>query len=875
MKTLQFYIGVGAILLMLLLPVSCSKESSQSDKKPVVGSRVKFTAITEATKATISEDWKNIFWQEGDKISVLDGVSNVAYTTSQSGSEVTFVSEVGIANATEAVYSVFPYDESAMLVEGSSLRITLPARQNVPSGAYVDPDALVAVAYSKEVEENTILQFRNISAFLKFTVPSADNVTDIVFEAGEGEFLAGTIDVSFSTKGEVSFNVVEGAGTVQFHSEDTMDGTYLVPLLPGVLQNGLRVTLKTSDGRTAIHRIVARDEQGVESAVSLRRGKVNYYTANFSNPVWRSAPEIALVEASSTTATIRWSESGFTSPQEDISAAYKVYLFADADCTDTLYAGSWQNTASWGGYPSFLFTGLTPETSYWAKVEDEETGVSSGPFEFTTDAMSGPDVTVGTVFWSDALISWVYGGEAAGYKVYVAGEEVAVLDASATQYHVTGLESGKSYDIVVAALDSEGHEGRSLVKTITTGSVTRITKNLSPTSLSFAIENRAGDNTGNNNPLIEVELLDGPNPASANSIFRSYVLDAQILSPGTPYFASLSVNEKKDRAPLNVAVGCLEPGTDYWFRLRSVESLTFTSYQKSTPASQTVTSSKGTSEFSLPVKATTPAVHTPETGEVLFEGFDCLMIQADYVNLAVGSMPAYKKAGKAANAMSYKTIKEWAGDWSFYGLRNAYGSTQLAPQYAWATQQTADNEMFSLSAQNSNGTIKGTAGTVPGIGAKIYAFKESSDVSGSLAGWLSTNSTYACQGYIQLGAYYNESDAVNNLLGMIVTPELTQNLGAEAQACTLSFKGLVIQGRDCALGIWKYSGGAWTKLADVALFNSAGSRSVADVWSGEADTHRWYSHSLDVELKVGDRIALEAPKAAGAALIDEICITKK
>ena len=1070
------------ILSALLLTAACTG-TPQEEEVQVPGASVTFLTGIEETKAGVAEDFSAFKWEAGDRITVLDGISAVEYSTKESGAQVLFTSDKGIADGVKRVFAAFPVSADAHR-STSGIVLTVPSAQSVDAPG-MDLSAAPMVAYADNPGIRTPLLFRSICSYFKFTVPSSDNVVSVTLKGGEGEYLAGRIDVKFE-KGIPVFEVIDGTDQIDFSSSTPMNGVYVIPLLPVTLSEGLEVTLRSSDGRTAIHKVVAKDENDVISAIEFRRDKVNHFTLSFSDPVWREAPVAEALSVSSSTAAFRFTENAYSDPEKDFAGHFSVGLYKDNACGEPVKEIDWQlaavsNIAS----PAFCFTGLEPSTDYWFRVLDVQTQVSgqavkittgpssvktiggtvaegeivlmedfselteggdpvnkawgiigeelsatpstlpewsgtdlsstrlaawaektpgaeyvgpgyirvgdsssqkdavmtpvlsnlgecatvkvefrAAPFssdygvgngasrlgecyaevwvvngeqwlsagivELTDDptqwsscsveaynvlptsriaiggaygektktsggkqygriylddvtltavkyeqrvAVIAPELTLGNVFWSDVQLTWTCSGEPEAYKVYVDGEVRETLGADVLSYHLTGLESGSRHSVSIAAVyNGARDEGASAAQYFTTGTVERLTKNLSPTSLAFGIENRAGDNTNNNNPLIEVELLDGPDPASAKSVFRSYVIDGQILSPGTPYFASLMVSDKKSRAPLNVAIGCLEPGTDYWFRVRSVETLTFTSYQTSTPATQTVTSSNGTSEFSLPVKATTPPVHTPESGEVLFEGFDCLMVQADYVNLAVGTMPAYKKAGKAASAMSYKTVKEWDGDWSFYGLRNAYGSTQLAPQYAWAAQQTADNEMFKLSAQNGNGTIKGAAGTVPGIGAKIYTFKESAEVSGSLSGWLSTNSTYAGQGYIQLGAYYNASDAVNNLLGMIVTPELTKGLSKEAAACVLSFKGLVLQGRDCALGIWKYSSGTWTKLSDIALYNSAGSTSVATVWSGEADTHTWYPHSLNIELKAGDRLALEAPKAAGAVLMDDIQI---
>ena len=1068
------------IISALLLIAACTGTPKEEEVN-VPGTDVTFLTTIEETKTSVADDFSTFKWEAGDRITVLDGISAVEYSTKESGAQVLFTSDKGIADGVKQVFAAFPVSADAHR-STSGIVLTVPSVQRVDAPG-MDLSAAPIVAYADNPGIKTPLLFRSICSYFKFTVPSSDNVVSITMKGGEEEYLAGKIDVKFE-KGIPTFEVIDGTNQIDFSSSKPMNGVYVIPLLPVILSEGLEVTLRTSDGRTAIHKVVSKDENDVISAIEFRRDKVNHFTLSFSDPVWREAPVAEAISVSSSTAAFRFTENAYSDPEKDFAGHFSIGLFKDSNCENPVKEIDWQIAAvSNIAYPAFCFTGLEPATDYWFQVSDVQTQASCQAVKITTEpssaktigstvaeggivlmedfselteggdpvdkawgiigedlsaapstlpewsetdlsatrlatwaektpgaeyvgpgyirvgdsssqkdaimtpvlsnlresatvkvefkaapfssdygvgngasrlgecyaevwvvngeqwlsagiveltdiptqwsscsveaynvlptsriaiggaygektktsggkqygriylddvtltavkyeqraAVIAPELTVGNVFWSDVQLTWTCSGEPEAYKVYVDGEVRETLGADVLTYHLTGLESGSRHSVSVAAVyNGAQDEGASAAQYFTTGTVERLTKNLSPTSLAFGIENRAGDNTTNNNPLIEVELLDGPDPATANSVFRSYVLDAQAQSPASPFFVGLIVDQSKSRAPLNVAIGCLEPETDYWFRVRSVESLEFTNYQPSTPNTQVCTSSNGTSEFSLPLKATTPAKHTAGASEVLFEGFDDVMIQADYVNLAVGTVPAFKKAGLKVGNMSLETIKNWDGDWSFYGMRTVFASSQFAPHYAWGTQQTKDDEMFTLSAQNGNGLIEGTA---PGVGAKIYKFK---DTCGSLSGWYSTNNTFAGQGYLELGAYYNASDSKAQVLGMIVTPQLHTNLTAIAKTCTVSFKGLVLQGRSCALEVWKYDGSSksWSKAGTVAMYNSAGSTEPVTTWSGSSDTHKWYDHSVELTLSEGDRVAFASDKE-GAALIDDICIEIK
>jgi len=506
----------------------------------------------------------------------------------------------------------------------------------------------------------------------------------------------------------------------------------------------------------------------------------------------------------------------------------------------------------------------TSSGKQYARIYLDDIKITVDKYEHVDIAIPA-EVELKSTFWSDALIQWSCAGNPESYTVTVDGQTFASLAASATEYHIKGLEPGKSYSVAVAA-NYKYESAQSNQITLKTGSISQLTKNVSPTSVSVAIENMAGDNTNNNNPCIQIQLYDGPDIQSANLIRSSYILDAQIQSPASPFFGGLVVDNKKSRAPLNVALGSLQPSTAYWVRVRSVARYDFMSYSSTTAASSYCESSNGDSEFSTLIKVSTCASHTPAAGEVIYLGFDELMIQADYVNCAVGSVPAFKAAGKKVTDLTLDAIKNWTWDWSYYGQRTAYGSTQLAPQYAWGTQQTTSNDMFTLASQL-------VSGDAPGVGAKIYKFK---DWTGSLSGWISSNNTYPCQGCIQLGYYYDVNDAKKQLLGMLVSPALDGGvLGETASDCLLSFNALVLQGRTCNLGIWVFDSSSklWTKVATESLYNSAGTTTAATEWSAASSSHKWYNHSVELKLKKGDCVAFDTDKE-GAALIDEILILK-
>lgn len=78
--------------------------------------------------------------------------------------------------------------------------------------------------------------------------------------------------------------------------------------------------------------------------------------------------------ASSSTLSFTWTEGGGVTA--DIARPYTICLYKDADCTDLELSYSIPaSNACWSGrQPRFVFSGLTPATTYWFKVTDTTLG---------------------------------------------------------------------------------------------------------------------------------------------------------------------------------------------------------------------------------------------------------------------------------------------------------------------------------------------------------------------------------------------------------------------------------------------------------------------------------------------------------------------
>ncbi len=760
--------------------VSCAKNEpvETPDKKPV-----HFTAASEAcTKTAVGTDGKTVVWKAGDKVSLLDGKGNLIYTAESDGETTALIpSEESVTSDAGSVWAVYPYSENNTVSE-SGVSVTVPSVHSVTSTGFAE-GSNVAVAYAAKLQENTSLQFKNVCSYLKLTFKAEQGVNKVVLSSESNTVaLAGTATVAMDASGlpEV-VSVASGAATsVTLESEDALDGSYLIPVLPGA---------------EAVWQLTFTKTDGTVSTVAM---------------------------GSAAAAFVR-----------NIPLAY------DFSGTDI----------NWKQAPTA--------------------------------------VTADKVFWSDAHISWTHEGKADSYKVYVDDVVSTTVESGATAAHLTGLANGTAYSVKVAAVYGAEEKISDAIE-ITTGKIEQLTRNVSPTSVAVGIENRAGALAYNptaktTQPCLFVELykegdLDNP-------VYSTYVLDAEKISMGHPFLQSLVVNEKKGTPEIRLAFGALEAGSKYWFRIKSVESYTYQSYTSS-KYEMTASSVNGASEYSELVALVTAEEHSAEAGEILFQGFDDCSMEADFINSAMGLMPAFKGTAENNATGCHKCASmfpTWDKGWCFYSLRTDIDKSD-AFNCGWMSQITSTSELFGIEAISgkplnkpefmvSTATADNRVGSfAKGTTANPRNFK-------NFDGWYLTNKCYPHEGYMALGTFYDTNNNVrtNSAKGALVTPSLAGALTSEPQTCTVSFKALSVQGKAGSIVIGLYRGSSaddWTTPQTIQIQNSNGTYTDAESWSSYDDSHKWYSYSFEIALQKNDRIAF-ASDGNSCICIDDISIVLK
>lgn len=250
------------------------------------------------------------------------------------------------------------------------------------------------------------------------------------------------------------------------------------------------------------------------------------------------------------------------------------------------------------------------------------------------------------------------------------------------------------------------------------------------------------------------------------------------------------INGENILIPTAVAFGYLEPNKDYYFQVRTIsESISFDNTTgnynpggegSSQPYPYTLFSERGGCDWSNPVKLTTQPIHVPSENEILYEGFDDIMVANDYMNWAVGVVP---------------DLNQNANDWDTYASTylKDYPDFLSTPfsQRKWTTQAFSKVvRCFELGLQDTPYAKKTEA-----------AFNTN---AGSLKDWIwwSKKDTYGLFpifGAMRIG----QSNGTGNNAAILKTPQLNSNklLSSVGTKCIISFKMSYSSGAIAPTGI--------------------------------------------------------------------------
>ena len=170
-------------------------------------------------------------------------------------------------------------------------------------------------------------------------------------------------------------------------------------------------------------------------------------------------PRIQLVYATASELAVEWTSTGFKNPTADYESTYSIQLYKDNECTDLLI--SWeigdkrgektQKYTPEGSCPRFAFSGLDANTTYYARVTNKTTEMSSSPVEmktgdFTPVVISDTPVAAGEIALAEDFSESIWGGNfVSKFPGYSANNRGSVEFIKATGENPVGATEANFY----------------------------------------------------------------------------------------------------------------------------------------------------------------------------------------------------------------------------------------------------------------------------------------------------------------------------------------------------------------------------------------------------------------------------------------------
>jgi len=439
---------------------------------------------------------------------------------------------------------------------------------------------------------------------------------------------------------------------------------------------------------------------------------------------------------------------------------------------------------------------------------------------------------------------------ATDYEVYAGDTKVeskitSKEGAETTVVCAYGLNLNAPFALKVKAI-AEGVEPSELSAEVTgtTGNIKQLTNNVSPCHVSVNWDDVSGG-TAAGSRAYYVEL--SKDQSMANPIYALYCQDGQASTNGA--FGASSWYGKADNKnlapPTSVTFGQLEPSTTYYFRVKTVANVTTEAYFGTVKLNAT----NGASEFSPVVALTTEAAHSASANEVLFQGFDDLAMQSDFVNIAAGTTPY---VGKDADAKAAISVPH-TGAWCMYPFANSH---------LMSTWGMAEEGNYIDGSATHN--IPQTKSDGKPTNYKNYI---GNSKAGSLEGWYFGDQVSPHQGYVKVGnSSYSDF--------YLATPALTSpKLASSGTACTFSFKGCLLMTDNNTIDIEVYRAATKTfeTVKTITLESGLNSGWTKTDYVAE---YKWTTYSTDLTLYPGDNVAI-VTKAKNRLVVDDILIVTK
>ncbi len=475
-----------------------------------------------------------------------------------------------------------------------------------------------------------------------------------------------------------------------------------------------------------------------------------------------------------------------------------------------------------------------------------------------------PVVKVEAAAFTDAKISWEEVTTADGYKVYANGTLVATLGKEVLSYTVTDLANESNSIVKVEAYNDR--KAASTEVTATTKGLRKNTKSTGTTFLCIDWDSVCKTRNDGYEQAYQVQIFEDASCTSPVYDFVPYDGQKQV----NPSFGNSSyfgqTKEPQDGikcdnylTPTRVSIGGLYPGTTYYVRVRTLESVTVQSRTTQTGGitDKTLTNAFGTSQWSEAIAMTTDSERVLDSKAVLYCGFNDCCVQSDYKSWAPGAVPYGFLAGKSLSDC-------WI-PWNHANRDKSIGFAFYAhgtrPQHQLNTWNLAKDGVY------VNGLAKDAA---KGQNYLIGRDKGSVNaITGDMAGW---HFHQWCRPF--MGMLGLDGDAVS-----VATPVIAPGQVPEAGAdCTISFSAVArVRPQDNyngTLEVRVYRAATKT-FETIAVLNADklvpyAAGSVSGEYICDFTGH---VHTFTANLKPGDAVELYNTKNE-LVLVDDILITK-
>ena len=492
----------------------------------------------------------------------------------------------------------------------------------------------------------------------------------------------------------------------------------------------------------------------------------------------------------------------------------------------------------------YKFSGLTKGKSHWVRIRanypnsvftewvylldnDAPARIKVGEGIYNPNAPLTANVTAG-LGWAWILIDKQVD---CTYEVYngTTKLESEVTKSTDTEDYIcaTGLELGKAFNLTLKVVDSTDGSAREVTNiTGTCGTINQLKENVGPTHVSVGWTEVPAVN-GNLKRAYSGQLA--TDKEMKNLVYDIDFRDAMTDNCGA--FNSSSWYGKKDGTNINIPTaatfGQLKANTKYYFRVKTTEK---------NSDGIALANPMGNSLWSPVIELTTEEAHKAVANEVLFQGFDAMGIQSDFINYAAGTTPNVSDKKTYTNPWPYSDASHW----------NLYNSTSSHLLSTWGM---ADKGKFIDGQDTHNGKTS-------------YVLNEK---CGDAKGWYMGQEVSPHQGFVKLGTGSSEGH-------YLCTPAIESSLlSAAGTPCTLTFKASTVVTDTGDVTIKQYTGGVAEEIGKITL-----PRSCAEYTDGNNYVYdgKWVTYTVDVVLKPGDCIAFFTGKNLRFVL-DDIHIVAK